>query len=75
MPTPLPAKPINDDTMPYQYLKYQDDPDAEAHIHAFLRTWEADHVSQWLTEAEAELSKIAKFGMTLEGPMAQWAPS
>ena len=35
-----------DDTMPYPYPKYRDDPDAEAHVYAFLQTWEANHVSQ-----------------------------
>ena len=40
--------------MPYQYLKYRDDPDAEAHVYTFLETWEVNHVSQQLNEAEAE---------------------
>ena len=61
-----------DDTMPYPYPKYQDDPDAEAHVYAFLQTWEANHVSERLTELEAERSKVAEFGMTLEGPAARW---
>ena len=39
---------------------------------AFLQTWEANHVSQRLTEPEAERSKVTKFGMTLEGPAARW---
>ena len=43
-----------DDTMPLSYTKYRDDSDAEAHVYAFLQTWEANHVSQRLTEAEAE---------------------
>ena len=34
-----------DDTMPYPYPKYRDDPDAEAHVYSFLQTWEANHVS------------------------------
>ena len=50
----------------------RDDPDAKAHIYAFLQTWEANHVSQRLNEAEAERSKIAEFGMTLEGQATQW---
>ena len=61
-----------DDTMPYPYPKYRDEPDAEAHVYAFLQTWEANHVSQRLTEPEAERSKVAEFGMTLEGPAARW---
>ena len=58
--------------MPFQYPKYRDDPDAEAHVHAFQQTWEANHVSQRLNAAEAERSKMAEFGMTLEGPAARW---
>ena len=70
--TPSPANPIDNETMTYQYSKYWDDPDAEAHIYAFLQTWEVNHVSQRLNEAEAERSKIAEFGMTLEGQATQW---
>ena len=72
VPTPAPTAQEDDDTMPYQYPKYRDDPDAEAHIYAFLQTWEVNHVSQRLNEAEAERSKIAEFGMTLEGQATQW---
>ena len=67
-----PEQPYEDDTMSYPYPKYRDDPDAKAHVYAFLQTWEANHVSQRLTEPEAERSKVAEFGMTLEGPAAQW---
>ena len=38
----------------------------------FLQTWEANHVSQRLTEPEAERYKVAEFDMTLEGPTARW---
>ena len=31
-----PEQPYMDDTMPYPYPKYRDDPDAEAHVYAFL---------------------------------------
>ena len=61
-----------DDTMPYPYPKYRGDPDAEAHVYAFLQTWEANHVSKRLTEPEAERSKVAEFGMMLEGPATRW---
>ena len=37
-------------------------------MYVFLQTWEANQVSQQLTDVEAEWSKIAEFGMTLEGP-------
>ena len=67
-----PEQPYMDDTMPYPYPKYRDDPDVEAHVYAFLQTWEANHVSQRLTEPEAERSKVAEFGMTLEEPSACW---
>ena len=60
-----------EDTMMYQYPKYQDDPDMEAHIRAFLETWEANHVSKRLTKAKAEGSKIVEFGLSLEGPAVQ----
>ena len=58
--------------MSFQYPRYRDDPDAEAHVHAFQQTWEANHVSQRLNAAEEERSKMAEFGMTLEGPAARW---
>ena len=70
--TPPIEQPLDDDTMSYQYPKYRDDPDAEAHVYAFLQTWEANHVSQRLMNVEAERSKIVAFGMTLEGPATQW---
>ena len=62
----------SDDTMPYPYPKYRDETDAEAYVYAFLHTWEANHVSQRLTELEAKRSKVAEFSMTLEGPAARW---
>ena len=37
-----------EDTMLYQYPKYQDQADAKAHICAFLTMWQANHVSQRL---------------------------
>ena len=58
--------------MSYPYPKYWDDLDAEVHVYALLQTWEANHVSQRLTKLEDERSKIAKFGMTLEGWVARW---
>ena len=58
--------------MPYRYPKYQDDPDEEARVYAFLQRWEANHVSQRLMEPETERSKVAEFSMTLEGPAARW---
>ena len=42
------------DEMPHPYPKYNDEPDAEAHVRAFLTTWQENHVSQRLVEPEAE---------------------
>ena len=64
--------PFADDTMPYPYMKYWDEPDVEAHVYAFLQTWEANHVSHWFTEAEVERSKIEEFWMTLEVSAVEW---
>ena len=58
--------------MSFRYPKCRDDPDGEAHVYAFLQTWEANHVSQRLNTAEAERSKIAEFDMTLEVSAARW---
>ena len=33
-------------TMSYPYPKYHDEADAQAHIRAFLRSWQENHVSQ-----------------------------
>ena len=71
-PTPPDRVLTPDDDVPYQYPKYRDDLDMEAHVYAFLQTWEANHVSQQLNDAKVERWKIAKFGMTLEGPAAWW---
>ena len=68
-----PEQTFEDYTMPYRYPKYRDDPNAEAHVYAFLQTWEANHVSQRLIEPEAKLSKIVEFGITLEGPVGPLA--
>ena len=56
--TPL-EQPYEDYTMLYPYPKYRDDPDVEVHVYEFLQTWEANHVSQRLTEPDVERSKIA----------------
>ena len=67
-----PAQPFEENSMAHPYPKYGDDPDAEAHVYAFLQTWEANHVSQQLMDVEAQCSKIAEFSMTLEGPDTRW---
>ena len=42
------------------------------HVYTFWQTWETNHVSQRLMEAEVEQSKIIEFGMTLKGQAARW---
>ena len=44
--------------MPYPYPRYMDGPDAESHIRAFLSTWQANRLTQRLTVAEVEASKL-----------------
>ena len=56
-----------EDTKPYPYPKYNDEVDVKAHVRAFLMTWQDNHVSQKLSEADANKSKIAEFGLALEG--------
>ena len=48
-----------EDTMLYRYPKYNDEAEAEAHVHAFLTTWQGNHVSHRLSKANADKSKIA----------------
>ena len=45
VPTLALERPTDNDNMRYTYSKYRDDPDVEAHVYAFLQTWEANHVS------------------------------
>ena len=56
-----------EDKIPYSYPKYNYEADAEAHVRAFLRTWQANHVSQRLSKANIDISKIAEFKLLLEG--------
>ena len=49
-----------------------DDRDAEAHIRSFLNTWQANHLTERLTVAEIDTSKIAEFTLSLDDPAAQW---
>ena len=58
--------------MSYPYPKYHDEADAEAHISAFLLTWQDNYVSQRLSEADVEKSKFAEFGLSLERQSANW---
>ena len=58
--------------MPYPYPRYNGEADAEAHIRAYLTTWQANHASKRLGLVEANISKIAEFGLSLDGQAASW---
>ena len=58
--------------MPYPYPRYNGEADAEAHIHMYLTTWQEDHASKCLGMTEANISKIAEFGLSLDGQAASW---
>ena len=47
-----------EDTMPYPYSRYNDEPDAEAHVCTFLTTWQGNHVSQRLSEAKTKNQRL-----------------
>ena len=61
-----------ENTMSYPSPKYNDEADAEAHIQAFLTTWQANHISQRLSEDDVDISKIAELGLSLEGQSVNW---
>ena len=63
---------LEGDTMSYPYPKYNDEADEEAHMHAFLTTWQANHVSQKVSEADANKSQIAEFRLLLDGQSTNW---
>ena len=51
---------FGEDTMSYPSPKYNDEADAEAQMHAFLTTCQDNHVSQCLSEVDADKSKITE---------------
>ena len=61
-----------EDLMSYPYPRYNGEADAEAHIRAYLTTWQANHASKRLGLVEANISKIAEFGLSLDGQAASW---
>ena len=61
-----------EDTMSYPYPNYNDEVDTDAHVRVFLMTWQANHVSQRLSEASADKSKILEFGLLLDGQSTNW---
>ena len=73
-----PKSPLTDfsdseeDTMPYPYPHYNGEADAEAHIHAYLTIWQVNHASKHLGMIEANISKIAEFGLSLDEQAASW---
>ena len=52
--------------MPYPYPHYNGEANAEAHIHAYLMTWQANIASKRLSMIEANISKIGEFGLSLD---------
>ena len=58
--------------MPYPYPHYNGEADGEAHTNAYLTTWLANHDSRRLRLIEANISKIAEFGLSLDGQAASW---
>ena len=58
--------------MAYPYPRYNGEADAEAHIRAYLTTWHANHASKRLGMTEANISKIAEFGLSLDGQATSW---
>ena len=58
--------------MSYPYPRYNDEANAEAHVHTFLTTWQAHHVSQRLASTDMNASRIAEFGLLLDGQATNW---
>ena len=63
---------FEEDTMLYPYSCYNGKADAEAHIHVYPTTWQANHASKRLGVTEANMSKIAEFGLSLDGQSTSW---
>ena len=51
--------------MSYPYPRYNGEANAEAQIRAYLTTWQANHTSKRLGLVEANISKIAEYGLSL----------
>ena len=58
--------------MPYPYPCYNGEADAEAHIRAYLTTWQANHTSKRLGLIEANISKIDEFKLSLDRQATSW---
>ena len=61
-----------ENTTPYPYPRYNGEADAEAHICTYLTTWQANHTPKRLRMIEANISKLAEFGLSLDGQAASW---
>ena len=61
-----------EDIMSYPYPRHNGEADAEVHIRAYLTTLPANHASKRLGLVEANISKIAEFGLSLDGQAASW---
>mgnify|MGYP000273500048 CR=1 FL=1 len=58
--------------MAFSYPRFSGDTSVERHARSFLNVWNANHISQPFPEMEAHASKIAEFGLTLDGRAACW---
>ena len=58
--------------MTFSYPRFSGDTDIEVHARTFLNVWNGNHMLQWLPESEAHTSKIAEFGLSLDGRVAHW---
>ena len=59
-------------SMAFSYPSFNGQTDAVSHIRSLLNIWNANHMAQKLPKAEAHASKIAEFGLTLDGRAAPW---
>ena len=58
--------------MAFSYPRFNGETDATSHIRIFLNVWNANHLVQRISDAEAHASKIAEFGLTLDGRATCW---
>ena len=58
--------------MAFSYPHFNGETNAASHIRLFLNVWNANHIAQRLPEVEAHESKIAEFGLTMDGRAACW---
>ena len=58
--------------MAFSYPRFNRETDAMRHIRSFLNVWNANHIAQRFPDVEAHASKIAEFGLTLDGRATCW---